>query len=57
MLRLLLIGAGAITFAVIVWTSVAADALQLVSAAGWWSLVALAWPTFIGVGVWRGWGR
>lgn len=56
MLRLLLIGAGAIAIGAIMWLSVAADVSALITGAGWWSLVVLAWPGFIAFGVWRGWG-
>lgn len=43
-MRVLLIGAGAAVVALAVWLSVAADAMALASDAGWWALVALAFP-------------
>lgn len=47
---------GAVTVAVVVWLSVASDVGTLIAAAGWWSLVVLAWPGFLAFGIWRGWG-
>lgn len=48
--------AGAVVVGAAVWLSVASDATQLGSDAGWYALVVLAFPAFIAFGVWRGWG-
>jgi len=50
------VGVGAVLVAAGVWMSVAGDVLELVDGAGWWSLLALAFPAFITFAVWRGWG-
>lgn len=56
MVRVALIGAGALAVAAVVWMSVARDVAELVQGAGWWAAVVLAWPAFVAFGVHRGWG-
>jgi hypothetical protein len=41
------IGAVAVAVAAVVFTSVGGDVAELARGAGWWSLLALAWPALI----------
>jgi hypothetical protein len=46
-MRYVLMFAGALVTALVVWGSVVGDFGALWGNAGWWSLVALAWPCLI----------
>ncbi len=46
----------AVAILVVVLLATFANAAGLWHGAGWYALIALAWPALTGVAVWRGWG-
>lgn len=56
MVRVFLIGLGALVLGALMWASVAADYAAGFEAAWWVPLVFLAFPAFMAFAVWRGWG-
>lgn len=45
--------AGALLVSFFVWLAVVRDITDLIAAAGWWALAALAFPVAVAVGAWR----
>lgn len=52
-MRVALIGAVAVLVGTVVWVSVGVDAKGLIDDAGWWALLALAFPVVMGLLAWK----
>lgn len=52
-MRVALLVVGSVAFAVVVWASVGSSVAALIGGAGWFALIALAWPALVYVGARR----